>query len=351
MYHADSGDTLVQGAAGLPVFIGSMSGAVSLVVERIRRDARRAGSDDSVQGALDGGTLVDGDVFLTNDPYGGGTHLNDMKLVRPYVRGGRVWCHLASVGHFTDVGGAVAGNYNPAATDIHAEGVCLPPVRVRRGGVLDDDVVDVVRCHRPVAHLGVRRPERSTQCARPRRHPPRRAARRLRRRSRRRCHRRAVRAWRAAHAQPPRRAARRGLVVGRPPRQRRQLARAHRAAPRAAHRRRPAAPGLLRQLAGRVGPGQHLRGDRTRRVLRGAQAPVPRGPGQRRLPRAGADHAARGVDPGGDPPAARRRLHRDDPADHGSDLPVPRRGRPVPVQRLLLRDDQRAVDQRLRRQR
>lgn len=145
MYHTDSGDTLVQGAAGLPVFIGSMSGAVSLVVDRIRRDARRAGAHDSVQGALDGGTLVDGDVFLTNDPYGGGTHLNDMKLVRPYVRGGRVWCHLASVGHFTDVGGAVAGNYNPAATDIHAEGVCLPPVRVRRAGVLDDDVVDVVR--------------------------------------------------------------------------------------------------------------------------------------------------------------------------------------------------------------
>ena len=67
--------------------------------------------------------LVDGDVFCFNDPYGGGTHLNDMKMVRPYFRNGRVWCHLASVGHFTDVGGAVAGNYNPAATETYQEGV------------------------------------------------------------------------------------------------------------------------------------------------------------------------------------------------------------------------------------
>ncbi len=144
LYHASTGATLAQGSAGLPVFIGSMSGAVGLVVERILRDARRAGGVESVQGAVDAGVLVDGDVYCTNDPYGAGTHLNDMKMVRPYFRDGKVWCHLASVGHFTDVGGAVAGNYNPAATDSYQEGVCLPPVKLRRGGELDSDVVDVI---------------------------------------------------------------------------------------------------------------------------------------------------------------------------------------------------------------
>ncbi len=149
LYHSTTGATLVQGSAGLPVFIGSMSGAVELVIERIRRDARRAGADsveggDSVQGAVDAGVLVDGDVFCFNDPYGGGTHLNDMKMVRPYFRNGRVWCHLASVGHFTDVGGAVAGNYNPAATETQQEGVLVPPVKLRRGGELNTDVVDII---------------------------------------------------------------------------------------------------------------------------------------------------------------------------------------------------------------
>jgi N-methylhydantoinase B len=144
MYATDDGATLVQGSSGLPVFIGSMSGAVSLAIDRIRRDARRSGGDDSVSGAVECGALADGDIFCFNDPYKGGTHLNDMKMVRPYFRSGKVWCHLASVGHFTDVGGAVAGNYNPAAVETQQEGVLIPPVKLRRAGVLDTDVVDII---------------------------------------------------------------------------------------------------------------------------------------------------------------------------------------------------------------
>jgi len=144
LYHSHTGATLVQGSAGLPVFVGSMSGAVALTIDRIRRDARTAGGADSVEGAVAAGVLRDGDVFCFNDPYGGGTHLNDMKMVRPYFRDGRVWCHLASVGHFTDVGGAVAGNYNPAATETFQEGVCLPPVKLREAGGLRTDIVDIV---------------------------------------------------------------------------------------------------------------------------------------------------------------------------------------------------------------
>jgi N-methylhydantoinase B len=144
IYHATTGATLVQGTSGLPVFVGSMAGAVVLTTERIIRDASRRGADPSIEGAVNSGALVDGDIFCFNDPYGGGTHLNDMKLVRPFFRNGHVWCHLASVAHYTDVGGNVPGNYNPGATETEQEGVLIPPVKLRNAGILNNDIVDIV---------------------------------------------------------------------------------------------------------------------------------------------------------------------------------------------------------------
>lgn len=129
IYHATTGATLVQGATGLPIFAGTMAGAVELAIEA----AERSGGPN------------DGDVWIFNDPYRGGTHLNDMKLVRPYFSEGRLFCWLASVGHYTDVGGAVPGNYNPSATESPQEGVLVPPMLLRAAGELRADVVDLVR--------------------------------------------------------------------------------------------------------------------------------------------------------------------------------------------------------------
>lgn len=74
--------------------------------------------------------MRDGDVWILNDPYDGGTHANDFKLVRPVFRGGELYCYLASAAHWHDVGGAVPGNYNPAATECWQEAVQIPPVRM-----------------------------------------------------------------------------------------------------------------------------------------------------------------------------------------------------------------------------
>jgi N-methylhydantoinase B len=71
--------------------------------------------------------VVDGDIWIFNDAHIGGTHLSDMRLVRPYFHDGRIFCWLASVGHWHDVGGAVPGNYNPGATDVFQEAFVLPP--------------------------------------------------------------------------------------------------------------------------------------------------------------------------------------------------------------------------------
>lgn len=128
LYDAKTGDTLVQGKSGLPIFVGVMAFAVKAVIDKAARD----------------GDLADGDIYLFNDAHIGGTHLSDMRLVRPYFRDGKLFCYLASVGHWHDVGGAVPGNYNPRATEVFQEAFVLPPVKVMRGGVLQQDIVDIV---------------------------------------------------------------------------------------------------------------------------------------------------------------------------------------------------------------
>ena len=131
IYDALTGDTLVQGKSGLPVFVGAMAFAV------------RA----AVKAAANRGGMHDGDIWLFNDPYEGGTHANDFKLVRPFFRGGELYCFLASAAHWHDVGGAVPGNYNPAATECWQEAVQIPPVRILRAGNLDEDVLAILRAN------------------------------------------------------------------------------------------------------------------------------------------------------------------------------------------------------------
>lgn len=138
LYDANSGDTLVQGKSGLPVFVGAMAFAVRAAAKVARE---RSGPDDPHAG------MADGDTWLFNDPYEGGTHANDFKLVRPFFRGGKLFCYLASAAHWHDVGGAVPGNYNPAATECWQEAVQIPPVRIIRAGVLDADVLAILKAN------------------------------------------------------------------------------------------------------------------------------------------------------------------------------------------------------------
>jgi N-methylhydantoinase B len=128
LYHAVSGDTLVQGKSGLPIFVGVMSFAVKAVIDK----------------AAENGDLEDGDIYIFNDAHQGGTHLSDMRLVRPYFHDGKLFCYLASVGHWHDVGGAVPGNYNPAATDAFQEAFVLPPVRLAKAGQVQTDIIDIL---------------------------------------------------------------------------------------------------------------------------------------------------------------------------------------------------------------
>lgn len=131
IYHRDTGETLAQGKSGLPIFVGAMAFAVKTVIAKAARD----------------GDLADGDVYIFNDPWDGGTHLSDFRLVRPIYRDGAVFCWLASVGHWHDVGGAVPGNYNPAATEAFQEGFICPPVKLFRAGVYQPDITAMLEAN------------------------------------------------------------------------------------------------------------------------------------------------------------------------------------------------------------
>jgi len=113
------------------VFVGAMAFAVRAAIERAARD----------------GGLRDGDVWIFNDPWDGGTHLNDFKLVRPFFFEGELFCCLASVGHWHDVGGAVPGNYNPGATECWQEGMVIPPVRLYDAGQYRPDILAILQAN------------------------------------------------------------------------------------------------------------------------------------------------------------------------------------------------------------
>ena len=128
IYDGQTGETLIQGKSGLPIFVGVMAFAVKAVIEKVSSGDR----------------LKEGDVYIFNDPYDGGTHLSDFRLVKPIFRNGSVFCYIASVGHWHDVGGNVPGNYNPEATESFQEGILIPPVKLFKEGEINQDIVNIL---------------------------------------------------------------------------------------------------------------------------------------------------------------------------------------------------------------
>ncbi|MDQ0189911.1 hydantoinase B/oxoprolinase family protein [Alicyclobacillus cycloheptanicus] len=126
-YEKDSGGTIIQGKNGLPIFVGSMQFAVKAVIDRV----------------LAKGDLQEGDVYIFNDPYLGGTHLQDVKLVKPFFYEGEHLFYMAGTGHWMDVGGAVPGGFNAKATEFFQEGFMVRPVKLKSKGVLNEDIVDI----------------------------------------------------------------------------------------------------------------------------------------------------------------------------------------------------------------
>jgi N-methylhydantoinase B len=121
----DRGGEMAAQASHIPVHLGSVHVTAQHVLGAMK--------------------LSRGDVVILNDPYRGGTHLPDVTVFAPvFLAGSRspsmgVLCRA----HHADVGGATPGSMG-AASDLYGEGVVIPPVRIRRGGILNQEVLDLI---------------------------------------------------------------------------------------------------------------------------------------------------------------------------------------------------------------
>ena len=125
IYHKDNGELIAQGELGLPVFVGTMQFGTRCVIERAK-------------------DLKDGDVYIVNDPYLGGTHLMDVRFVKPFFYEGELFAWLANTGHWPDTGGSVPGGFSANATEVEQEGLRLPPVKLYKAGVMDEEILSIV---------------------------------------------------------------------------------------------------------------------------------------------------------------------------------------------------------------
>jgi len=91
-----------------------------------------------------GDDIHPGDVFLHNDPYTGGTHLNDVAMLMPLFVDGRLFVFPVVRAHWGDVGGMSPGSLSGGATEIYQEGVRIPPIRIMERGRSNEAVLEVL---------------------------------------------------------------------------------------------------------------------------------------------------------------------------------------------------------------
>jgi N-methylhydantoinase B len=90
------------------------------------------------------GDIHDGDLILHNDPEYGGSHIIDTCMYYPVFYQGELVFWTVCKGHLTDIGGPVPAGYNPAATEIYAEGLRIPPLKLWDKGKPRNDVMNLL---------------------------------------------------------------------------------------------------------------------------------------------------------------------------------------------------------------
>ncbi|HEY7205448.1 MAG TPA: hydantoinase B/oxoprolinase family protein [Methylomirabilota bacterium] len=129
IYSRDNGEVIAQGELGLPIFVGVMQFTTRAVIDHVDASAE---------------PVRPGDIFIVNDPYCGGTHLMDVKMVKPYFYRGQLWAYLSNTGHWPDTGGSVPGGFSTRATEVQQEGLRLPPVKLFREAVMQPDILAII---------------------------------------------------------------------------------------------------------------------------------------------------------------------------------------------------------------
>ena len=120
------GNTVMQGSGDIAVHVGTLHFQCKAVLEEFAGD------------------IHPGDVFCVNDPYRGGTHINDVSFIRPIFVGDEIIGFAQNKGHWADIGGNVPGSFDVNAREHFSEGLRITPVRVRSEGRLLHDVAQLL---------------------------------------------------------------------------------------------------------------------------------------------------------------------------------------------------------------
>lgn len=120
------GNTVMQGSADIAVHVGTLHFTAKAVIEAFGND------------------IGTGDVFAVNDPYLGGTHFCDVRIVRPIFADGEIIGYSQSNGHWADIGGSVPGSFDVNAKEHFGEGLRIPPIRIVHRGRYCSDVVKMI---------------------------------------------------------------------------------------------------------------------------------------------------------------------------------------------------------------
>ncbi|MBK5231448.1 MAG: hydantoinase B/oxoprolinase family protein [Thermoleophilia bacterium] len=121
------GETVAQDDL-IPAFLGTMASTLPWVI-----------------GSVEPGDINEGDAFMANDPYMGGTHTPDIQVHVPVVMDGRVVAWSGNIAHHSDVGGTNPGTEGFANQSIFEEGLRIPPIRLMKDGVVNDDVLNLIK--------------------------------------------------------------------------------------------------------------------------------------------------------------------------------------------------------------
>jgi len=120
---ADPAGEMISVADFCPAQIGGMPVLIKSCVRELANDP-----------------LEEGDVVVHNDPYRGGLHTPEHTFFKPIFVAGELMGYAVSIGHVSEIGGSVPGSFASEATEIFHEGLRVPPVRIKRRGVDQDDV-------------------------------------------------------------------------------------------------------------------------------------------------------------------------------------------------------------------
>jgi N-methylhydantoinase B len=142
----EEGNTIAQ-ASAIPTHLGSLIPAVRKIIEIYDAD------------------MQDGDIFVLNDPYRGGTHLPDISVICPVFQHGRRIAFTASIAHHQDMGGKAPGSTAPDSTEIYAEGLIIPPLKLYRSGARNLDIFEFIASNVRVPDMVVGDVDAQVACA------------------------------------------------------------------------------------------------------------------------------------------------------------------------------------------